>query len=199
MTYQIGQIIPAREFALSLTGAPLARSVWHIIRVPSGRERWAQGKLTNEGQHSCYPTEERSRRQGGKRITYRAAACPGYLMVKFDRRPRWHAMRDRGVILGMVCRETPWGPVPYAATEDDVRVFMGLPTTAEEIEAARREALRVREGDRARVVTCGLEMIVMVKHVTHGRVFWESGTIHGSAEEASCERIVPDDAVSATG
>lgn len=200
MTYHIGQIIPARDLALSLTGAPLERAVWHIVRAPSGRERWVQGKLSAEGQHCCFPTEERTRRQGGKRITYRAAACPGYLMVKFDRRPRWHAMRDRGVILGMVCRDTPWGPVPYAATEDDVRLFMGLPTTVEEIEAARREALRVRPGDRAEVVVGpGLEMVVRVTAVTRGRVFWETDRMHGETADGACRRLVPDDALSATG
>lgn len=192
MTYQIGQIVPDARPRPAVLGEVLTRPVWHILRVVSGAEAVASDKLRDLGVHCCYPVEDRERVDCGKTIRWQVPTVPGYVFAKFSQAPNWSELRRRRMIVGMVCRETPWGPVPYRATEDDVRTFMGLPTVAEEVEAARRAALQVRPGDQARVLVGeDLAMAVTVLSVRDGRVFWEAGTVRGETREDRCERIVP--------
>lgn len=192
MTYRIGQIVPRTEPRISaLTGAVLFEPRWHILRVISGREAEIADRLTTAGVHVCYPKREVSWRDAqGRRQTRQVPEVAGYLFAKFRAEPLWRAMWDRSLIIGIVCRETPWGPVPYSATENDVRSFMDLPTVEDEIEAKRREALRVKPGDKARVLVGPMaEMVVMVTAVAGGRVFWEMGVLKGEASDDACERL----------
>ncbi|OWV44217.1 transcription termination/antitermination NusG family protein [Mameliella alba] len=191
MTYQIGQIVPHDAAQVSYLGSLLAVPAWHILRVRSGSERQSADELRHAGVHVCYPTDDRAWRDArGKVVRVKVPSVAGYIFAKFDRAPFWTALRARRIITGMVCRETPWGPVPYRATENDVRRFMGIPTVEEELEAARREELRVRPGDRARVlVGSDLALAVRVTGVSGGMVFWETDTgIKGSTSEDRSER-----------
>ncbi|WP_425070658.1 transcription termination/antitermination protein NusG [Sagittula sp. S175] len=191
MTYHIGQIVRHEPRITALTGHKLDEPVWHILGVMSGQEERQADRLALAGVHTAYPTREVTWRDArGQTVTQVRADVPGWVFAKFRHAPNWHEMRARRIICRLVCKQTQFGPVPYAASEDDVRVFMGLPTVAEEIEAARREALRVKPGDQARVVVGeNLSLVVTVRDVIGGRVFWDHGAMKGDTAEARCERI----------
>lgn len=179
-----------------LTGQSLGRPVWHILRVLSGSEFRVADRLALAGIHTCFPTETRTWRDGqGRQREREVATVAGFIFAKFRHAPQWHIMRTRRIITGLVCRDTQWGPVPYSATEDDVRLFMRLPTVSEEMEAMRREALRVKPGDHARVLLGrDTELAVIVTDVDGDRVFWECGLLRGETTHERCEKTGVDDA-----
>jgi len=194
LTYQIGQFVHSERReprVTALTGERLFEPLWHILRVASGQEAAKRDRLNLAGVHVCYPTRDVSWRDAQGRTQSRSVAdVPGWIFAKFSHAPRWHEMRARRIILGVVCRDTDFGPVPYRATENDVRRWVGIPTVEEELEAERLEALRVRPGDDARVLIGGnLDLAVKVTDVRAGRVFWEIGALKGEASEDRCQRI----------
>ena len=195
LNLNIGDAVPAMGSRSVVCGS-LANPEWYILKVMSGREFESQDRLDAIGTHVCFPKREVQRRDGQGRLSRaRVAAVPGYLFVKFWQMPDWSEMRRRRMIIGTVCKDTPFGPVPYRATENDVRMFMGIPTVEEELEAQRREAMKVRPGDEARVmVGDNLSLVVTVRQVSNGRVFWDTDAgIKGDTSEGKCERILSDD------
>jgi hypothetical protein len=159
-----------------LTGARLDEPLWHILRVMSGQESAKRDRLNTAGVHVAYPTRERIWRDAHGR-TQRADVpqVAGYLFAKFRHAPAWAELRRQRVITGVVTKPSDWGPVPYIASEDDVRTFLGMPTVAEELEAERREALRVHPGDRALVllgddVSLAVNVVEVIADVIH----WET-------------------------
>lgn len=199
MTYlnlNIGDAAPVGGSRSVVCGS-LSEPEWYILRVISGREFEAQDRLDGIGVHACFPRKQISRRDGQGRLSkVDVPAVPGYVFAKFWQMPVWSEFRRRRLIIGLVCKDTPFGPVPYRATENDVRTFMGIPTVEEELQAQRREALRVRPGDQARVlVGSDLALVVRVRSIVGGRVFWETDNgIPGCTTETRCERLVPNDA-----
>lgn len=159
-----------------LTLEKLPRPTWHILNVMSGQEAKQRDRLDLAGVHVAYPTREiiwRDKRNKTHRKDVPAVA--GYLFAKFTRRPNWSELRERRIIMGVVTKPTEWGPVPYVATEDDVRQFLGMPTVSEQLEADRMEALRVHPGDKARVLIGGdLSLAVNVVQVLADVVYWET-------------------------
>jgi len=192
----IGDAVPASGARPAVCGS-LSEPEWYILRVPGGREFEAQARLDDIGVHSCFPKKQVSRPdRRGKLSRVDVPAVTGYVFAKFWQMPVWSELRRRRLIIGLVCKETPFGPVPYRATENDVRTFMGIPTVEEEMQAQRREALRVRPGDQARVlVGSDMVLVVRVRDVSGGRVFWETDNgIPGSTAEKRCERLAPNGA-----
>ena len=163
---------------------------WYILQCKGGREKKLAQSMRDANLHACYPIRETFTKRNCKRTIVKRAQVPGYVFVRFDRLPHWHILKARQLITGVVCRDTQYGPVPYEATTDDVRAFMGLETEAEKLAAARAEAMRVKPGDVARVLLPNeMELAVTVKAVSNGRVFWEAGPIKGDTVE---ERVVKD-------
>lgn len=193
MTYSIGQTVPF-DYARGLTGREI-EPAWFALTVRSGRERVAQEALRAKGVHSCYPEQERSWRIRGK--THRRAypVIAGVVYAKFTAEPHWDVLRYRRIITGVYGRDDR----PIVIPGDVIRAVMGLPTVAEELDAARREMLRVRDGDRARIVTGPLVgLVVDISRVDHGRVWFETLTgIKGEARLSDMDRVVPQDLPSA--
>ena len=187
--YQIGQIVPL-DYERGLTGRDI-EPTWYALTVRSGRESVAQAALRAKGIHSCYPTRESAWRVRGRTVKRQYPVIGGVVYAKFTAHPNWAVLKYRRIITGVYGYEDK----PIVIPGDVIRVVMGLPTVADELEAARREMLRVREGDRARIATGPLVgTIVDVTKVASGRVWFETLTgIKGAADAESMERIVPSD------
>lgn len=187
MTYHIGQIIPA-ENRWRLTGAPLMQPEWYALRVMGGKETKAKAKLEWADIEVAYPVETQARHVKGKRIETEKAIIPGLIYARFHHAPQWHALRERRIITGVVCH----GQTPIVLPPDIVRRVMGLPTEAERLAAAKAELLRVREGDKARILTGPLAgFVVDVRSIRDRRIWWTMGFVKGEAEVDGIERIVP--------
>jgi transcription antitermination factor NusG len=178
-----------------LTRERLTSPVWHILNVFSGQEAKQRDRLNLAGIHIAYPTREvvwRDRQNKTHRKEVPEVA--GYLFAKFTHQPNWSELRARRIITGVVSKATEWGPVPYVATEDDVRVFMGMPTVSEQLEAERREALRVHPGDRARVLLGDdVALAVNVVDVIADVIYWETREgFKGRSASGNVERVAAE-------
>ena len=186
MTYQIGQIVPHTK-PRGLTGHNIGGPVWFALTVPGGKENAARGMLEANGIHAQYPTREVRHRQRGKQIVRKLPIITRVIYAQFHHQPQWDVMKGRRMITGVYSRDGWPIEIPY----DVVRSVMGLPTIAEELEQARREMLRPREGGNARVVDGPLAgFLVDVRRVSHGRVWFE--TVTGIKGDADMSNLVRD-------
>ena len=178
MTYRIGQVVPYIK-PRGLTGAALDKPRWHAIKVQPGREAHARDMLIRHGIHAQYPVEERHYRQKGKRVSRKYPSITQIVYAQFKAVPNWDVMRQRKIITGV----HSIGDRPIDLPYDIVADVMGLPTVAEQLERARQELLRVREGDKATLLDGPLAgFMVDVRRVAAGRVWFETITgLRGSA------------------
>ena len=188
MTYHIGQTLPL-DASHAITGAPIAK-VWFALRVPPQKERACREYLKARGIHACYPERDSTHRRRGKKIVRTLPIISQIVYAKFEAEPRWHILKARRIITGVFARDS----IPIEIPGDVIRNVMGLPTVEEELEAARRDMLRVRPGDRATIKGGPLDgVLVDVEAVAHGRVWFATLTgVKGSGAEGSMERQVID-------
>lgn len=184
--FYIGQILPY-EKPRGITHGPEIKPVWYGLTVPPQKEKAARMMLEANGVHAEYPTREVRHFRRGKAVVRKLPVVSRVVYAQFRQPPQWDVLKERKLITGVY-----GGSRPYAVPYDVVRAVMGLPTVAEELEAARREMLKVREGDEARICDGPLaDFIVNVTSVKHGRVWFETMTgIKGDAPESSLERRV---------
>lgn len=182
--YQIGQIVPL-DASRGILGGDIP-ATWYALLTAPQKERAACETLKAKGIHTAYPVRESSHRTRGKMIVRKLPVVSRIVYAKFERAPQWDVLKHRRIIQGVFS----YGDQPIEIHRDVIRAVMGLPTVAEELEAARREMLRVREGERARVVSGPFAgHLVDVRRVSHGRVWWETLTgIKGEASETALER-----------
>lgn len=184
MTYHIGQIIPYTP-PRGLTGPELDKPVWHALIVPPGREAATRDMLGLNGIHAQYPVREKRYHVRGKGITRKLPVITQVVYAQFKAAPQWDILKRRRLITGVY----GYGDRPIAIPYDVVRAVMGLPTVAEELEQARRDMLRVREGDKAEIAEGPLAgFVVDVTKVSGGRAWFE--TMTGLRAEASLSSLV---------
>ena len=186
-TYRIGQEIPPSG-ARDIIGRAMPPA-WYALTVRAGRESIARATLAAKGVHACYPSREASWRVRGRTMRRQYPVITGVVYAKFTAEPQWDVLKYRRIVTGVYGHDG-W---PIAIPGDVIRIVMGLPTVAEELEAARMEMLRVRPGDRATIMAGPLAgMVVDVSRVDHGRVWWETLTgVRGEADATGMERILP--------
>lgn len=178
-----------------LTGARLDAPRWYILRVMGGQESAKRDRLNLAGVHVAYPTRERVWRDAqGRTQCADVPQVAGYIFAKFSHAPSWTELRRQRVIIGVVTKPSEWGPVPYVASEDDVRTFLGMPTVAEDLEAQRREALRVHPGDRALVLLGDdVSLAVNVVKVLDGVIHWETSEgFKGQSRPGNTEKMAAE-------
>ena len=192
MTYYIGQVLP-RDRPRGITSADPTTDTsgtpapnWFALTVFSQKEATVEAMLKAKGIHSCYPTRQKSWIIRGKRHRRNYPIIGGIVYAKFTRQPQWDVMKARRLITGVYC----YGDRPIVLNGDIIAAVMGLPTDQDNLEAARRELLRVREGDKAVLLDTALEGFkVDVLSVAEGRVWWETITgIKGSSSIDKMER-----------
>ena len=183
MEYRIGQIVPHIR-PRGITGAPLGKPVWHALVVPPGKEGAARAMLEVHGVHAQYPTREVKHKRRGKQIVRKLPVITQVVYAQFKHAPQWDVLKRRRIITGVYGRGDWPIEIPYGV----VRAVMGLPTVAEELARQRAEMARVREGDRATILTGPLEgMVVDIEKVEHGRAWFSSLT--GVKGETSTDRL----------
>lgn len=188
MTYHIGQRIPL-DYTRSIIGSEMACPQWFALCTPPQKERAVREALRIRGIHACYPEREVSYIVRGKRHQRKFPIITRVVYAKFRRQPQWDVLKARKLITGVFGH----GETPIVIPSDVIRGVMGLPTKAEELEAARRELLRVREGDRATLASGPLSgLLVDVTTVAEGRVWFETLTgMKGETTMDSVERVIP--------
>lgn len=191
MALRVGDTVPL-DYGRTIEAEPLEASVWHALTVPAGKERSVKQYLKAKGIHSCYPERETAWKVRGKRYTRMVPVISRVVYAKFRNRPNWDVLKARRLITGVYC----YGNQPIVIPSDVISHVMGLPTEADKLEAARREMLRVREGDAATICDGPMaDMVVNVTQVRDGRVWWH--TLTGIKGTSSCDamvRVLPDDA-----
>lgn len=190
MNLRIGDVVPL-DYPRTIEGELMASPVWFALTVPANKENAAKQHLKRKGIHSCYPEREVAYRSRGKRHKRTMPVIARVVYAKFHREPQWDVMKARKLITGVYCYENR----PIAIPGDVISQVMGLPTEAEKLEAARREMLRVREGDAAEILDGPMaDMVVNVTAVRDGRVWWETLTgIRGTSSSGGLVRLLPGD------
>lgn len=187
MTYHIGQKTPL-EGRYNITGGKLDSPVWYAMLVPPQKEHAARNMLRAKGIHAVYPENEVSYSVRGRKVSRKLPVVTRIVYAKFTHAPQWHALKARRLITGVFS----WGDRPIPIPSDVIRAIMGLPTEAERLEEARREMLRVKDGDRARLIGGPLDgLVVNISEVKEGRAWFDTLTgVKGSAEVGKMERVV---------
>lgn len=187
MTYHIGQVMPYTA-PRGFTGAELPKPVWHALTVPPGREAATRDMLGHHGIHAQYPVRETKHFRRGKKIVRKLPVVTQVVYAQFRGAPQWDVLKSRRLITGVYSSNGTPISIPY----DVVRAVMGLPTVAEELEEARREMARVRQGDKAEITRGPLAgFLVDVERVAHGRAWFSTiAGLKGEAQVQDLERKV---------
>lgn len=135
-----------------LTDVPIPPT-WVICSVRSQCEAMNRDALHAHGVYSFYPGRKVQRHRFGRTWTVERAEVPGYLFAKLTRVPNADAMREQlKGWYGFVIRS---GQI-VTVHPTIIKRLHGLSGEAAEMEAARADMFRVREGDMARFITGAL-------------------------------------------
>ena len=104
--------------------------------------------LECRGVHAQFPTRDVRHKLRDKMITRKLPMISRVIYAQFRAAPQWDVMKSRLINTGVYCHGTTPIEIPYNV----VRAVMGLPTIAEELEAARRDMLRVTDGCKAELM-----------------------------------------------
>lgn len=187
MTYTIGQLHPPAIVRGIVTG-PDTEPVWHCLIVAPQKERATREYFRARDIYAFYPSETRTRVIRGRRTETERPIITGHLYVKFRNAVNWDVMKARRLITGIYCR----GNIPVEIPAPIIRHLQGLTVEAQRLEEARLEMLRVREGDRATIVSGPLAgLVVDVGQIT-GNEAWLTIPRWGKvkADIKGLERIV---------
>jgi len=181
---QKGDAWPFRS-SRGLTGAP-CKPAWYALITAPMKEKDVRHRLQNSGVVVKYPTRTKVWHQHGKKRTLIQPVIPRIIYARFRYEPNWEVLRERRVIVGVMSRESR----PIELTADDIARVMGLPTEEERQQAAQKDALRPRAGERAEIVLGPLKgFFVDVTAVRGGQVWFETLTgIKGATEEKMLRR-----------
>lgn len=185
MQYKIGQMVPL-DYQRGITGAPLPSPVWYALTVPGGKEAAARDMLALRGVHAQFPVRETKYRQRGKQIVRKLPIITRVIYAQFHDAPNWDILKQRRLITGVY----GYGDRPLPISYNIIRAIMGLPTVEEELAAARRELLRVREGDTATIGQGPLAgFVVNIDKVAGGMAWWTALTgVKGATSLEKLER-----------
>jgi transcription antitermination factor NusG len=190
MKYEIGQIVPATEPPRDIIHGSEIAPVWHCVITGPQKESAARAYFRARGIYAFYPSQNLARTIRGKRYETERPIISGMVYVQFRHAAQWDVLKARRIIRGIYCR----GTSPVAIPNDVIRHLQGLTVEAERLAQARAEMLRVREGDKARIISGALAgLCVDVGKIT-GREVWLNLPIGGriKADMVSLERVLDD-------
>ena len=126
---------------------------WLMLNVRSNCEVMTREALKEWNVESFFPGRLVQRHRFGKTWTVERAEVTGYVFAKFNRVPLADNMRER--LKGFYGFVTTGGVI-VTVPRQIIQRLHGLSVEAQELEAARQEMLKVREGDTARFLTGAL-------------------------------------------
>lgn len=185
LTYSIGQQLPPPVGVRGIVGGEIS-PVWHCVIVPPQRERTARAYFRGKDIYAFYPSQSIVRTSRGKRVEIERPIISGHLYVQFRHAAQWDVMKERRVIVGVYCR----GVTPVAIPPEVIRHLQGLTVEAELLAQARAEMMRVREGDKAMIISGALAGLCVDVGQVNGDEAWLNLPIGGKikASLASLER-----------
>ena len=159
--------------------------VWHAVECVRGREEYAKNILEQDAGIPVvfYPNEMSRWTVRGKKRERKKAHVPGLIFAKFKARPLWHLMKERAVIIGPL----GFGIWPASLHPDTIRHLQGITVEAQALREARRQAMLIHAGDRARISEGPLQGVVVDVTEVSGplvRFLFPTGKA-GSADVAS--------------
>lgn len=187
MTYQLGQVLPWGR-PRDIVAGPEIRPTWFGMTVPPQKERAVREFLRRKGIYAFYPSEERKRFIRGKKHITEVPFVSGCVYAQFTQSPQWDVLKfKRRLITGVYARQGQ----PITIPRDIIRHMQGLTVEAEKLRKARLEMLRVRPGDKAKIVSGPLEgFLVDVDSVANGQAWFKFMTgAKGSADLGTLERV----------
>lgn len=168
MSYYKGQILPL-DRARGITHGPEIMPVWHALIVPPQKEKAAKEMLKKRGVFAFYPTREKVHFRNGKKITNVLPSISQVVYARFSQAPQWDVMKARRLITGMYAINGSPIVIPPAI----IRQVQGLQAAEEELEAAKMELARIKEGDKIRIGVGPFEnFCVEVDSTAQGRLWW---------------------------
>jgi transcription antitermination factor NusG len=120
---------------------------WLMLKVRSNCEKMTREALKEWGVKSFFPGRLVKRHRFGRTWTVERAEVTGYVFAKFDCVPLADNMRER--LKGFYGFVTCNGVI-VTVPRQIIQRLNGLSVEAQELEAARLEMLKVKEGDTAR-------------------------------------------------
>ena len=149
----------------AIIAGPPIKPVWYCLLVPPQKERATREHLRANGVYAFYPSREKRWTVRGKTFRRELPEVSGYVFAKFDKAPQWHILKERRRLITGVMG----GSYPYPIPVDVIRHLQGLTVEAQKLEEARRELMRIREGDRAKIVEGPFAgFVVDVREVSNG-------------------------------
>ena len=187
MSYQRGQILPL-DRSNEILGSELLRPVWHAVLVPANKDKSTALALRAKGCGVFYPQRQVHWLVKGKRIERAYPQIAGIIYVKFKHAPQWHAMRNRGLIRGVISL----GDQPIRIPSEIIRRLQGLPGREEALRQARMDLMQLSVGDTAQMPDGILQgHFVQVSEVkADGTVWWLS--LAGIKGQSSPGQLVKD-------
>lgn len=137
---------------------------WFCLFVQPGKEMATREHLRANGVYAFYPSREKRYTVRGKTYRRELAEVTGYVFAQFKHEPQWHILKERRRLITGVLG----GSFPYPIHRDVIRHLQGLTVEAQKMEAARREMLRVREGDKAKIIDGPFAGFIVDVRSVHG-------------------------------
>jgi transcription antitermination factor NusG len=165
INFRIGDTLPPAQVRGIVSG-PDTPPVWHVLIVPAQRERAVREYLRARDIFAFFPSEKHIRHHRGRKIETERPVVTQHVYAQFRQQPQWDVMkRVHRLITGVMCRDG----IPVEVKPDIIRHLQGLTVEAERLKQARAEMLRVRPGDKARIIAGPLEgFMVEVQDVRNG-------------------------------
>lgn len=129
-----------------VTAVPIP-PVWYCLFVPPQKERATREHLRANGVYAFYPSREKRWTVKGRTYRRELPEVTGYVFAQFKAEPNWFVLKERRRLITGVLG----GSFPYPIPVDVIKHMQGLTVEAKRLEEARREMLRVREGDKAKI------------------------------------------------
>ena len=122
--------------------------VWYCLLTPPQKERATREHLRANGVYAFYPSREKRWTVKGRTFRRELPEVTGYVFAQFRHQPQWDVLKERRRLITGVMG----GSYPYPIPVDVIRHLQGLTVEAQRMEEARREMMRIREGDKAKIV-----------------------------------------------
>ena len=121
--------------------------IWYCLFVQPGKEMATREHLRANGVYAFYPSREKRYTARGRVYRRELPEVTGYVFAQFRQEPQWDVLKERRRLITGVLG----GSHPYPIHRDVIRHLQGLTVEAQRLEEARREMMRIREGDRAKI------------------------------------------------
>jgi transcription antitermination factor NusG len=149
---------------MNLTTGRTIPVTWYCLLVPPQKERATREHLRAAGIFAFYPSREKRWTVSGKTFRRELPEITRYVFAQFRHEPAWHILKERRRLITGVMG----GSHPYPIPTDIIKHLQGLTVEAQKLEAAKKELMRLREGDKAKVIDGPFKGFVVDIRGIHG-------------------------------